>query len=133
VTLPPQNEHFAKLKDEVRVERLPPDRPSTNGAGRHESKTEGASPSDPPKKADKPVLKAVPFEWVDSAKLPRRQWLYGRHLIRKFMSCTLAPGGLGKSSMEIVEALAMATGRNLRSAGVAQVARLVPQPRRSDG
>lgn len=53
------------------------------------------------------------FEWIDPVKIPRREWLYGRHLIRKFVSATISPGGIGKSSLEIVDALAMATGKNL--------------------
>jgi hypothetical protein len=39
--------------------------------------------------------------------------MYGFHYIRQFVSTTIAPGGLGKSSLTLVEALAMATQRNL--------------------
>ena len=53
------------------------------------------------------------FEWRDPATLPPRPWVYGRHLIRKQVSVTVAPGGVGKSSLTIVEALAMASGRQL--------------------
>lgn len=53
---------------------------------------------------------AMPFSWADPATLPRRAWLYGRHLIRGEVSATLAPGGVGKTSLAVVEALAMATG-----------------------
>jgi hypothetical protein len=42
-----------------------------------------------------------------------RRWLYGKHYIRKFISATLAAGGLGKSSLDLVEAIAIATGINL--------------------
>lgn len=52
----------------------------------------------------------TPFSWADPATLPRRSWLYGRHLIRGEVSATLAPGGVGKTSLAIVEALAMVTG-----------------------
>lgn len=58
-------------------------------------------------------LRAKPFAWVDPASIPPRQWLYGRHYIRKFLSGTLAPGGFGKSTHELVEAVAMASGRDL--------------------
>ncbi|WP_198302209.1 AAA family ATPase [Bosea sp. AS-1] len=54
-----------------------------------------------------------PFYWSDPAKLPMREWVYGGHYIRKFLSLTLAPGGVGKSSLTMVEALAMATGEPL--------------------
>jgi len=60
-----------------------------------------------------PAIKATPFVWRDPATFPRRRWLYGYHLIRKFISCTVAPGGVGKSSLVLVEAVAMATGRPL--------------------
>ncbi len=56
---------------------------------------------------------ATPFVWRDPATIPRRAWVYGHQLIRKFASATVAPGGVGKSSLKIVEALAMATGRPL--------------------
>ena len=34
-------------------------------------------------------IRASPFSWVDPTKIPRRQWLYGRHYIRKvhFRDC----------------------------------------------
>jgi hypothetical protein len=60
-----------------------------------------------------PSLAAEPFVWCDPAAIPRRQWLYGRHFIRQFISATIAPGGVGKSSLLIAEALAMASGRDL--------------------
>lgn len=59
------------------------------------------------------LIKATPFIWRDPASIPPRKWLYGRHLIRKFLSLDIAPGGLGKSSVKIVESLAMATGQAL--------------------
>lgn len=63
---------------------------------------------------ERPVkVTASPFVWRDPATLPRREWLYGRHLLRKFVSLDVAAGGLGKSSLKIGEALAMVTGRDL--------------------
>ena len=58
-------------------------------------------------------ITARPFVWRDPSTFPRRQWLYGKHLVRKFLSCTVAPGGVGKSSLQLVEAIAMATGKPL--------------------
>lgn len=55
----------------------------------------------------------TPFIWTNPARIPRRPWLYGRHLIRGEVSLTLAPGGIGKTSLAVVEAAAMATGRAL--------------------
>jgi hypothetical protein len=59
------------------------------------------------------IIKPSRFVWRDPATIPLRQWLYGRHLIRKFVSCTLAAGGVGKSTLLLGDALAMATGRAL--------------------
>ncbi len=70
------------------------------------------------------AIRATPFVWRDPSSIPPREWLYGRHYARKFISTTLAPGGLGKSSLVLVEALAMITGRPLLgvpSAGSARV------------
>jgi phage/plasmid primase-like uncharacterized protein len=53
------------------------------------------------------------WQVIDFALLPPRRWLYGTHYIRKFCSLTVAPGGLGKSTLALIEAIAMATGRNL--------------------
>lgn len=55
----------------------------------------------------------TPFVLRPASEIPPREWLFGRHLIRGFLSLTVAPGGLGKSSMVLVEALAMATGKPL--------------------
>lgn len=60
-----------------------------------------------------PLIRAKPFVWRNPAEIPRRQWLYGRHYIRRYPTATVAPGGLGKTSLVIVEALAMVTGRPL--------------------
>lgn len=51
------------------------------------------------------------WEMVDEAKLPRRQWLYANTYIRKFCSMTVAPGGLGKSTLVLAEGVSMATGK----------------------
>lgn len=59
------------------------------------------------------TIRATPYVYRDPAKLPVRQWVYGKHLIRRFLSTTVAPGAVGKSSLVLVEAIAMATGRPL--------------------
>lgn len=59
------------------------------------------------------AINATPYSFPDPARIQRRQWLYGGHYIRKFVSATVAPSGVGKSSLEIAEALAMASGKPL--------------------
>jgi hypothetical protein len=58
-------------------------------------------------------VQPTPFIYRPPESLPRRQWLYGHHYIRRFVSGTVATGGMGKSALALVEALAMATGRDL--------------------
>ena len=55
----------------------------------------------------------TPYAWIDPAKVPRRSWLYAPHYVRQFVSLTVSTGGVGKSSLIVVEALAMASGRPL--------------------
>lgn len=59
------------------------------------------------------VIKATPFVWRDPRDIPPRRWLYGRQNLRQFLSVDIAPGGVGKSSVKIVEALAMTSGQAL--------------------
>ena len=59
------------------------------------------------------IIKPSQFVWRDPASIPTRQWLYGRRLIRKFVSATVAPAGVGKSTLGLGEDVAMATGRDL--------------------
>ena len=59
------------------------------------------------------VLRPTPYVWVDPAAIPQRDWLYGRLLIRKFVTATVAPGGLGKSSLVTVETLSQVSGKDL--------------------
>ena len=67
------------------------------------------APASPP--ARRFVL--TPFKPFDLAALPLRQWLYGKHYQRRTVSATIAPGGFGKTTLGMVEAVAMATTRNL--------------------
>jgi hypothetical protein len=60
---------------------------------------------------DPASIEALPFHWIDPAGIPPRRWLYGKHLIRGFVSATVAPGGVGKSALTMAEGVAIATGR----------------------
>lgn len=67
------------------------------------------------RKATGPV--ATPYEWTDPTRVPRRQWLWRHHLIREFISGTIAPGGVGKTALKVAEALSMVSGRDLLGVG----------------
>lgn len=94
-------------------ERPPAPRDSAHGNGtnalpaHHRPQTQG--------KAERPDPLPVATAWagVDPAAIPRRRWLYGRYLCRGIVSLTVSPGGVGKSSLAIVEAIQMATGHML--------------------
>jgi hypothetical protein len=60
-----------------------------------------------------PKITATPFVWRDPSTIPTRDWLYGRHAIRGFLSLTVAAGGTGKTALTLAEAVAFATGRDL--------------------
>jgi hypothetical protein len=67
--------------------------------------------------ADPRRIIAEPFVLRPTSEIPPREWLYGRHLIRKFLSTTFAPGAGGKTSLILAEALSMVTGRDLLKVG----------------
>lgn len=68
---------------------------------------------DAPDASAAPPLNPTAFVWRDPASIPPRPWVYGRHMIRKQVSVTVAPGGVGKSSLTILEAICLASGRQL--------------------
>ncbi|WP_296518716.1 AAA family ATPase [Rhodopseudomonas sp.] len=63
--------------------------------------------------AEAQPIHATPYKWKDPAKIARREWLYGHLLIRKFVTATVSPGGVGKSSLIAAEALAAVSGKPL--------------------
>ena len=50
---------------------------------------------------------------IDPAKIPKRRWIYDTAYIRSYISVLASAGGVGKTSMQIVEALAIASGKPL--------------------
>ncbi|MDX6807170.1 AAA family ATPase [Terrihabitans rhizophilus] len=94
------------------------DLPHVNGTGRKPSRPHGdprlaAPPENTGEQKGARPITATPFVWREPAQIPARRWIYGQHFIRDFVTATIAPGGLGKSSLELVEALAIVTGRPL--------------------
>lgn len=58
-------------------------------------------------------VRAAAYQWREPEQIAPRDWLYGNHLIREFVSATVAPGGVGKSQLVIAETLAMVSGKAL--------------------
>jgi hypothetical protein len=54
-----------------------------------------------------------PYKCPVEMFIPARDWVYGRHYLRGAVSCTVAAGGRAKTSLEHVEAMSMAIGRDL--------------------
>jgi hypothetical protein len=59
------------------------------------------------------IVRATPYQWIDPQKIAKRDWLYGRIYIRKFVTATVAPGATGKTSLLTVEALSMTSAKAL--------------------
>jgi hypothetical protein len=60
-----------------------------------------------------PKLTATPHKWRDPKTIPPRDFLYGDHVIRGYVSGIISMGGVGKTSELQVEIAAMVTGRDL--------------------
>lgn len=91
-----------------RAWRAKPDAGESASPDAHEKAKANAGPGG---SGARVILK--PFVPIDPASLPCRQWLYGKHYQRRIVSATIAPGGTGKTSLVMVEAVALATCRNL--------------------
>jgi hypothetical protein len=59
------------------------------------------------------AIVATPYIWTAPEKIPPREFLYGRRLIRKYATATIAPGGVGKTALEVAEVLSMVSGKAL--------------------
>ena len=73
-------------------------------------------PNPEPRLEDDRPLPPLEPRWVEdlhAAMLPRRRWLLGRTLLRAQLTLRVAPGGVGKSTLALEEAVAVATGREL--------------------
>jgi hypothetical protein len=74
---------------------------------------------------DNDEITLQPHAFPDEASIARWDFLYGRHLLRGTVSATAAMGSTGKSSMAIVEALALASGKNLLGVPVLRPVRVL--------
>lgn len=57
-----------------------------------------------------PFISATPYVPQDPSTIPRRQFIFNNHYIRKYVSATAAPGGVGKSALSLLESTFMASG-----------------------
>jgi hypothetical protein len=60
-----------------------------------------------------PSIVAAPYLWPYPTAIPRRQWLFGRWLLRGEVTAIFAPGGVGKSTLSTAVAVSLASGRDL--------------------
>jgi len=58
-------------------------------------------------------ITATPYVWRDPSTIPPRDFLYGDHIVRRYVSGIVSMGGVGKTSEVQVEIAAMVTGRDL--------------------
>jgi hypothetical protein len=130
--LPTIAAHFS-LSDVLREEVEPPNELAASSESEPEPTADGAKPIDTktqelidrvlgpytrkaPKAASQPTMGPIivtPYEFPEESTIPRWDWLYGKHLLRGEVSGTAAKSGTGKSSISIVEAIAMTSGRPL--------------------
>ncbi len=55
-----------------------------------------------------PPLRATPYVTPIATEIPKRQWLHGLHYMRGIVTSTVAPGGFGKTTLSLFEAITMA-------------------------
>lgn len=79
---------FANIQ---RIERRPDEARKGNGGDR----------------AHAPAVRATAYVAPAPESIPPRAWLYGGHYIRQMASATVAPGGFGKTTLQLFEALEM--------------------------
>ena len=58
-------------------------------------------------------IRATPFDFARAAGVGPRAFVYGRHMVRKYVSATVAASKVGKTALLLGEAIAMACGKPL--------------------
>jgi hypothetical protein len=61
------------------------------------------------------AIEATPYQLRDPVTIPRREYLFGRHYVRRAVSATVGGGGRGKTTLIMTEIIGMACGRDLMS------------------
>ena len=73
----------------------------------------GYTPLQPLEKNETDPLMAHALGDITASDIKRRDFLYGTHLIQKYVATTISPGGGSKTTLLLTDAIAMATKRNL--------------------
>ena len=61
------------------------------------------------------AIAASAFGSITAEDIAPRQWLYGTHLIKKYVSASISPGGVGKTTLALMDAISIATGESVTS------------------
>ena len=99
---------YPQTKDDLKIKNNSENESCGHGQGGEFSDDDEWSSATPP-----PLFEAQPFVFKEMEYLPRRQPIYGNHYTKNYVSCDVAVGGIGKTSLILVEALAITTGRPL--------------------
>ena len=91
----------------------PPDPVAERMQQQNQTLNIATEPTEAPTEDEKAPEWPTPYETFDALTLPRREWVYGYDYIKKYISVTASAGGIGKTSLTIVEALAICTGKPL--------------------
>ncbi|MGD9656204.1 MAG: AAA family ATPase [Methylocystis sp.] len=78
----------------------------------HVASADTRNDADTASPSDRRIIRPTAFTWRAPSEIPPRRWLFGRHYVRKFVSATIAPPGVGKSTLSLAEAVAMASARD---------------------
>jgi AAA domain-containing protein len=100
-----QQKHAEKLNGK--------DRGTSNPEAHDREERQNKAPEKRDEKRVPFTITAAPYTFPSEASIPQYDWLLGRHLLRGEVCGTAAMGGTGKSSLAIVEALAMTSGKQL--------------------
>ncbi|MDP8212641.1 MAG: bifunctional DNA primase/polymerase, partial [Candidatus Zapsychrus exili] len=60
-----------------------------------------------------PEIKAFTARSINLAAIPKRDWIMQNRYIGEFISLIIAPGGVGKSTLAMLDAVSIATGKPL--------------------
>lgn len=72
----------------------------------------------------KPLIEATPYVYRPPSEIPPRRWIYGRLMIRGFITLLVAAGATYKSTLVLIEAIALVTGRNLLGVPVREICKV---------